>query len=394
MSTASTWRWTSSTGCRGSARGRRSSDRSWPTSACATGHTPPSSGTTRPMCGTGRGRLRQGPDADRNNRPAGCCRRMPRFTTTTLIALVLMLAAPVAAQASNPVLGVADQKASAYKSSRFKSLHVKRTRYVVPWNVALVKSQRAKFDAWLSAAHAAHVREVLVAFNASAGSRCPAKPCSLPSVRAYTKAFRAFHKHYKTIRTLQPWNEANSPTQPTGPWKRGARAAALYYNVVRHYCHRCTITAADVLDLSKRTMARWVHQFRRYAKGHPALWGLHNYTDTNKKSGLTGAFLRMVPGKVWLTETGGIVAFREASGKVRFKFSEKRAASALKRMFSIARKYRSRTTRLYVYQWSIDFSGNRFDAGLVRANGAPRPGYYVVRKYRRWIRKDRLDERT
>src|SRR4029079_6054867 len=144
----------------------------------------------------------------------------------------------------------------------------------------------------------------------------------------YTRAFRAFHRRYKRIRTIQPWNEANSPTQPTGPWRRGARAAALYYNAVRRSCRRCTVTAADVLDLSKRTMARWVHQFRRYAKGKPRLWGLHNYTDTNKPSGLTRAFLRMVRGKVWVTETGGIVYFRDASGRVRFRFSEGRAARA------------------------------------------------------------------
>jgi hypothetical protein len=310
---------------------------------------------------------------------------MPRFTTTTLIALALLLAAP-AAYAKNPVLGIADQKADTFTSARFRSLHVKRTRYVVPWNVALVKAERAKFEAWYRAARKAHIREVLVAFSASAGSRCPARPCSLPSVRSYTRAFRAFHRRYRHIRTIQPWNEANSPTQPTGPWRRGARAAALYYNAVRRWCRRCTITAADVLDLSKRTMARWIRQFRRYAKGKPRLWGLHNYTDTNRHSGLTRAFLRMVSGKVWLTETGGIVAFRDARGKVRFRYSERRAASALRRMFSIARKYRRRTTRLYVYQWSIDFSGNRFDAGLVRASGAPRPGYYVVRKHRRWIR--------
>ena len=310
---------------------------------------------------------------------------MPRVTTTVLIALALALIAPVA-QAKNPVVGVADQKASTFSSPQFRALHVKRSRYVVPWNVALVRSQRARFDAWLGAARAAGVREVLVAFNASAGSRCPARPCRRPSVGSYKRAFRAFHRRYPHIRTIQPWNEANSPTQPTGPWRRGARAAALYYNVVRRYCRGCTITAADVLDLSKRTMARWVHQFRRYAKGKPRLWGLHNYTDTNKRSGLTKAFLRMVPGKVWLTETGGIVAFREASGRVRFRYSERRAASSLRRMFSIVRKHRSRTTRLYVYQWSIDFSGNRFDAGLVRASGVPRPGYYVVRKYRKWIR--------
>src|SRR3954454_20364739 len=310
---------------------------------------------------------------------------MSRLPKSILVALVLLVAAP-AAQASNPVVGVADQKPSTFTSTRFKSLHVKRTRYVVPWNVALVGSERAKFDTWYRAARRAHIREVLIAFNASAGSRCPAKPCRRPSVRSYTRAFRRFHRHYKSIRTIQPWNEANSPTQPTGPWRRGARAAALYYNVVRRWCRHCTITAADVLDLSKRTMKRWVHQFRRYAKGHPKLWGLHNYTDTNKRSGLTAAFLRMVPGKVWLTETGGIAAFREASGRVRFSYSERRAAASLRRMFSLARKYRRRTTRLYVYQWSIDFSGNRFDAGLVGADGRPRPGYYVVRNYRRWIR--------
>jgi hypothetical protein len=310
---------------------------------------------------------------------------MQRFTTTALIALAIALAAPVA-QAANPAVGVADQKASAFSSANFRSLHVKRTRYVVPWNVALVRSQRAKFDAWLRAARTAHIRDVMVAFNAGAGSRCPARPCKLPSVGSYKRAFRAFRHRYKRIRTIQPWNEANSPTQPTGSWRRGARAAALYYNVVRRYCRRCTVTAADVLDLSRRTMARWVHQFRRYANGKPRLWGLHNYTDTNKRSGLTGAFLRMVKGKVWITETGGIVAFRQANGRVRFGYSERRASSALRRTFGIARKHRGRIKRLYIYQWAIDFSGNRFDAGLVRADGTPRPGYYVVRKYRGWIR--------
>src|SRR3954451_7995778 len=116
---------------------------------------------------------------------------MPRLTTTILIAFALLLAAPLA-QAANPVVGIADQKPGTFTSSRFRALHVKRTRYVVPWNVALVRSQRAKFDAWYRAARRAHVREVLVAFGASAGSRCPAHPCSRPSVRSYTRAFRAF----------------------------------------------------------------------------------------------------------------------------------------------------------------------------------------------------------
>src|SRR3954447_25307390 len=87
---------------------------------------------------------------------------MPRLTKPILVALVLLAAAP-AAQAANPVVGVADQKPSTFTSSRFKSLHVKRTRYVVPWNVALVRSERAKFDAWYRAARKAHIHEVLIA---------------------------------------------------------------------------------------------------------------------------------------------------------------------------------------------------------------------------------------
>jgi hypothetical protein len=308
-----------------------------------------------------------------------------RTLTATLLTLAL-LASASAADAATPRVGIADQKASAFTDPAFRALHVKRTRYVVPWNVALVRSERARFDAWYRAARAAGVRSVMVAFSASRGSRCPLRPCRLPSTRSYTRAFRAFRRHYRGIRTIQPWNEANSPTQPTGPWRKGARAAARYFNVVKGYCRRCTVTAADVLDLSRRTMTRWIHQFRRYVRYRPTLWGLHNYTDTNRRSGMTRAFLRMVRGKVWLTETGGIVAFRDAAGRVRLRRSERRAASATKRMFSIVRKYRRRISRLYVYQWSIDFSGNRFDAGLVRADGRPRPAYYVVRHHSRWIR--------
>ena len=120
---------------------------------------------------------------------------MPRLTTTTLIAFALLLAAP-AAEAANPVLGIADQKQSTFTSPRFKSLHVQRSRYVVPWNVALVRSERARFNAWYRAARKAGVKQVMVAFSASRGSRCPARPCSLPSARSYTRAFRAFRHHY------------------------------------------------------------------------------------------------------------------------------------------------------------------------------------------------------
>jgi hypothetical protein len=141
---------------------------------------------------------------------------MRRLTTTTLAALALLVPA-AAADARMPLVGIADQKASTFTSARFRALHVKRTRYVLPWNVALVRAERDRFDAWYRAARKAHVRSIMVAFSASRGSRCPARPCSLPSTRSYTRAVRAFLRRYRGIRTIQPWNEANSPTQPTGP---------------------------------------------------------------------------------------------------------------------------------------------------------------------------------
>ena len=39
--------------------------------------------------------------------------------------------------------------------------------------------------------------------------------------------------------------------------------------------------AADVLDTSN--MSRCLKRFRRYAKGSPRLWGLHNYGDVNRR---------------------------------------------------------------------------------------------------------------
>lgn len=310
-----------------------------------------------------------------------------RLAAVCVILSALLAGAPTAAHAvSAPIASIADQKPGTFSDSRFRSLGVRRSRIVVPWNVALVAGQRSYLDNWLRAARAGGVREAMVAFSASSGSRCPARPCTRPSKRSFTRAFRAFHRRWRSVRVVQPWNEANSPTQPTGNWKRGAKAAAQYYNVVRRFCRGCKITAADVLDLSKRTMVRWLHTFKRYANGRPRLWGLHNYTDTNGRSGLTRTFLRLVKGEVWITETGGIVEFRLQSGKTRYRYSPRRAAKATKNAFNLASKYRRRIRRLYLYQWSVDTLGNRFDAGLVGPDSRPRPAFYVAKNYRRWFR--------
>ena len=83
-------------------------------------------------------------------------------------------------------------------------------------------------------------------------------------------------------------------------------------------------------------------------------------------------------GDIWLTETGGIVKFVLPNGHTLFKKSESRANTATKRMFALAKRYRSRIKRLYIYHWKQPGGNNRFDAGLTRLNGTARPAYNTV----------------
>ena len=281
------------------------------------------------------------------------------------------------------LVGVGDQSASTFTDPLFTKLNIKRARYFPPWNVARVKRQRDWLDAWLAAAGTAGV-EPLISFAPSEGSDCPRKPCKLPTVGEYTRAFKAFRKRWPDVRVISPWNEANHRTQPT--FKRPKRAAQ-YFNIVRKYCRSCTIVAADVID--EPNMERWLKDFKKVAR-KPRIWGLHNYRDTNKRRGQklggTKRLLKAVKGKIWLTETGGIVRFVLPTGGTLFKKSERRANQATKRMFTLAKQYRSRIKRLYIYHWRAPVyteQNGRFDAGLVRTDGTARPAYWTVKRYLR-----------
>lgn len=283
------------------------------------------------------------------------------------------------AKGTSALLAIADQKPETFSDPLFRDLGVARSRLNTPWNS--IFTEPARLDRWLQAARAAGV-EPLVAFERARGSQCPADPCALPSTGEYRRAVAAFHRKYPWVRLLQPWNEANSGTQPTG--KNPERAAA-YYETLRAVCRGCIITAADVLDSSN--MERWLGRFRRALGRSPTpLWGLHNYSDTNRfRSTGTRRMLALVPGEIWLTEAGGIVAFTTADGRPVLPYDERRAARAIRYLFSLAR-LSSRITRIYIYQWKIDFPGNRFDAGLVGLDGKPRPALQVVLERRASLR--------
>jgi hypothetical protein len=303
-------------------------------------------------------------------------RKLACLASLAVLAACALTAGSSRAEAA-VLVGVSDQSPAIFTQPLFNQLNVKRSRVFPAWNVALKRGQAAALDNWLDAARAAGV-EPLVSFSQSVGSRCPRRPCKLPTVSEFTKAFKAFRKRWRFVRIVSPWNEANHRSQPTF---KNPKRAAQYYNVVRKLCHGCRIVAADVID--ETNMERWLSVFRRTAI-RPRLWGLHNYRDTNprkgQKFGGTARLVRAVRGEIWLTETGGLARFVLPGGGTLFPFSLSRQNKAVKRMFSLAKRYRSRIKRLYIYNWFGQTRSNRFDAGLVNVNGTARPAYNTVRK--------------
>jgi hypothetical protein len=297
-----------------------------------------------------------------------------------LLAL-LVLAVPATAEAKYSV-GIGEQNANVFDNSAWHSAKLKRIRYMVPWDWQKQTSQIAETTDWMARAHAAK-QDVLVTFTAHRGCYTNGKyakkrkACKAPSTSAYRKSFRAFDQAFPWVKTYSAWNEVNHVSQPTA---KSPKLAAQYYNVLRGDCRKrkCQVMALDLLDVSN--MLPYLRTFKRYAKGTPKLWGLHNYQDVNRfTSADTLALLRNVRGQVWLTETGGFAGFGR-----NFKYSLKRQLRATKWMFKLADRYtkgghgaKAKLTRLYVYSWfGIPRTrANLFDAGLVYASGAPRPAY-------------------
>jgi hypothetical protein len=145
------------------------------------------------------------------------------------------------------------------------------------------------------------------------------------------------------------------------------------------------VVGLDVLDGSSiKPTITYVKRFQAALRAAhrplPKIWGLHDYSDTNRlRATGTKAILKAVSSQVWLTETGGIVQFgsefpnRAGKGLTR-------AAKALRYMFTLAASSQ-RIKRLYVFQWTGSSAGVRFDAGLLGPEGSPRPGYLVVCKH-------------
>ena len=194
---------------------------------------------------------------------------------------------------------------------------------------------------------------------------------------------KKFLKAFPQVKLLQPWNEANRgyvkagggsfrqpERDPVGAVLPRAEAA----------CPKCTIVGLDVLDSTNvPATIRYINVFKRDVgpKHQPSIWGLHNYSDTNRfRSAGTRAVLAD-------TQRPG-VADRDRrhrrSSRPSFPFSLSRQTRATAYMFTLA-ALSSRITRLYIFQWTGGHQAQeRFDAGLTRLQRQAAPG--VLRRLR------------
>ncbi|HWI07155.1 MAG TPA: hypothetical protein VNT54_06525, partial [Solirubrobacteraceae bacterium] len=85
--------------------------------------------------------------------------------------------------------------------------------------------------------------------------------------------------------------------------------------------------------------------------------------------------------KFWFTETGALASFGRS-----FPYSESRQAARIRNMFTYASRYRRRgVERVYSYNFFGLETGPgcggrcRFDAGLVNADGTPRPVFHTFK---------------
>ena len=302
---------------------------------------------------------------------------------TLLALLTAVLAAAPARAAARPSIGIGEQKASMFADPRWQRLGLDKVRYIAPWDALSDPRQLELLDIWMAAARDAGGR-VLLGFSHSLRSRRLAR--ELPTPARFEREFVRFRARYPGVHEWIVWNEANHPLSLTA---NRPRRAARYFDAVARNCALCRVVAADVLDI--HGMTEWVARFKRHARFPPRLWGLHNYGDANSfGSGGTRALLAVTGrGKVWFTETGGLVLRREFRGKRvtgEFGYGLRHAARATLHALALARLSR-RIERVYLYHWQAPLTVTNWDSAFIGPRGRARAAYHaLVRKLARMRR--------
>jgi polysaccharide biosynthesis protein PslG len=220
---------------------------------------------------------------------------------------------------------------------------------------------------------------VMITFGAS---RRAGRALKAPSRLDFIRQFRALRRRYPELRTFQAWNEGNHGTQPVWnkPW-----VAARYYDAMRRTCPECTVSAPSVLDAPN--MTNWILRFKRAARYPVRIWSIHNHIDANRhRTSGTREILRITRGKLWFSETGGIVN-RYVDGRRISRYNQKNAVRAIRNVFNLAKINRKRITRIYLYHWMAPRERRpRWDSALVGRKGETRPSLRTFRALLRRVR--------
>ena len=297
-------------------------------------------------------------------------------TVVLTIAFVLALAAPASAKLT---VGIGEQNAAFFHDKRWLALKRPDVRYVLSWD-ALKRNnwEEAELDNYMFWARQVNAR-VMITFG---HSRRKGSELKAPSRLQFVREFRALRRRYPELRTFQTWNEGNHGTQPI--WNK-PNLAARYYDAMRRTCPECTISAPSVLDAPN--MTSWILRFKRAARYPVRIWSIHNHIDANRhRTTGTRELLRITRGKIWFSETGGIVN-RYVDGRRVSRYNQKNAVRAIRNIFRLAKLNRKRITRIYVYQWMPPKERRpRWDSALTGRRGETRPSLRTLQAQLRRLR--------
>jgi hypothetical protein len=294
-----------------------------------------------------------------------------------LAALTSLPAAAPAASSQHVTVGIAEQLPAVFTDPRFTALHVTHARIDMAWDVLHDPGQKAAADAYMQAALKDNV-DVLVTFD---HSRRPKHASINPTSTQLVAEMKAMRRRWPWVHEFSTWNEVNISKQPD--------RVAKWWLALTKACPTCTILGADLLDRSATSdtpsatassIHRWVSGFLKATHGkQPKVWGLHNYIDANKRrtSG-TRSLLSAVKGRVWFTETGGLVS-RHNGSKFTLPQGFTHATNATKFILTKLDRVSSRVQRVYLYQWTE--STKTWDSAFVNSAGGARSSLTYLRKH-------------
>jgi hypothetical protein len=268
------------------------------------------------------------------------------------------------AKGFRPAIGIADQKPGMFADARFRALGIRAVRINVPWDVLKDPEGTARLDAWMAGARSAGARP-FVTFD-----RSVRRPSYNPSAAEMAFALLSLRRRYPGLREFSTWNEANINKRP--------EIVARWYRALRRACPKCTILATDLLD--RGNAISWARRFTRAAGRVPGHWGIHNYVGVNNRSLVsTRAIIHAIPGRFWLTETGGVVS-RNNRSPVYFPSSVPHAAAVTAFLLGpVVKAFGARIERIYFYHWDIGPGApDTWDSAFIGPDGRSRPALGVL----------------